>query len=74
MKMHNFQDTIFIYEHLCSLIFKYVLDAFNLFQPNVAFYKETSHLICRAKGMTGSYMKSHTGLKWVKCVPEFSLK
>ena len=26
---------------------------------------ETSHLFCRAKQMTGFYMKCNTGLKWV---------
>ena len=38
--MYNFQDTVFIYEYLCSQISTSV--AFNLFQPNVAFYIETS--------------------------------
>ena len=26
-----------------------------------------SHMICKAKRITGSYMKGHTGMKWVKC-------
>ena len=38
----------------------------NPFQPSVAFHIETSHLICKAKQMTGFYMKCNTGLKWVK--------
>ena len=38
----------------------------NLFQPSVAFYIETSHLFCKAKQMTGFYMKRNTGMKWVK--------
>ena len=29
----------------------------NLFQPRVAFYIETSHLICSANQMAGFYMK-----------------
>ena len=37
----------------------------NLFQPSVAFLIETSHLFCRAKQITGFYMKRNTGLKWV---------
>ena len=37
----------------------------NQFQPSVAFHIETSHLFCRAKQMTGFYMKRNTGLKWV---------
>ena len=40
-----------------------------LFQPSFAFHIETSHLFCSANKMTGFYMKSNTGLKWVnnKC-------
>ena len=37
----------------------------NPFQPSDAFYRETSHLICRANQMTGFYVKGNTGLKWV---------
>ena len=37
----------------------------NPFQPSVAFHIETSHLFCRAKQITGFYMKCNTGLKWV---------
>ena len=36
----------------------------NSFQPNVAFPIKTRDLFCRAKQMTGFYMK-HNGLKWV---------
>ena len=36
------------------------------FQPSVAFHIETSHLFCKAKQMTGFYMKRCTGLKWDK--------
>ena len=37
------------------------------FKPIVAFHIESSHLICRAnQEMTGFYMKSSTGLKWVE--------
>ena len=39
---------------------------FNLFQPSVAFYIETSHLIYIANQMTGFYMECNTGLKRVK--------
>ena len=38
------------------------------FQLRAAFHIETSHLICNAYQMTGFYMKSITGLKWVKCL------
>ena len=37
----------------------------NPFQPSVAFWIETSHLICRAKQMTDFCMKRYTRLKWV---------
>ena len=33
---------------------------------NVAFNKETNHLICRADQKTSFYMKCNTGLKWVR--------
>ena len=36
------------------------------FQPSLAFYIETSHLIYTANQMTSFYMKCSTGLKWVK--------
>ena len=36
------------------------------FQPSVTFHTETSPLFCRAKQMTGFYMKRNTGPKWVK--------
>ena len=35
------------------------------FQASVGFYIETSHLLCRAKQMTGFYMKCNTRLKLV---------
>ena len=35
---------------------------------SVALHEETSHLFCRAKRMTGFYIKRKTGLKWVKCL------
>ena len=38
----------------------------NPFQPRVVFHKETSHLLCSAKQMTGFYMKLNARLKWVK--------
>ena len=38
----------------------------NPFQPSFVFHIETSHLFCRAKQMTGFYMKRKTGLKWIK--------
>ena len=38
----------------------------NPFQPSFVFQIETSHLFCRAKQMTGFYMKRNTGLKWIK--------
>ena len=43
----------------------------NPFQPSVASRIETSDLTYRAKQMTVFYMKGHTWLKWVKCVPKF---
>ena len=43
---------------------------FNQFQPSVAFHIETSHLFCRAKQITGLYMKLNTGLKWVNAFPK----
>ena len=44
------------------IIYKYV----NPYRPSVVFHIETSHLFCRAKEMTGFYIKHNTGLKWVK--------
>ena len=41
------------------------LHYFNPFQPSVAFHTETLHLTCKAKQMTGFYMKCNE-LKWVK--------
>ena len=38
----------------------------NAFLSSVAFHIETSHLICNANQMIGSYMKCNTRLKWVK--------
>ena len=37
----------------------------NLRKSSVEFHIETSHLICRAKQVTGFYMKCNTGPKWV---------
>ena len=34
----------------------------NPFQPNVVFHIETSQLFCRAKQLTGFYMKRNTAL------------
>ena len=39
---------------------------FNLFQPRVAFQKETSHLISIVNHMTGFYVKRITRPEWVK--------
>ena len=36
---------------------------FKPFQSSVAFHIETSQLFCRAKQMTGFYMKRKTGLE-----------
>ena len=38
----------------------------NPFQPSVGFYLETIHLIDSANQVTGFYIKSNTGPKWVK--------
>ena len=38
---------------------------FNSFQPSVAFYIETSPLICIANQMIGFYMERNTALKWL---------
>ena len=49
---------------------------FDLFQPSAAFHIETSHLFCSVKQMTGFFIKSNTGLKWLKGVftgkPQFN--
>ena len=37
----------------------------NPFQPSVAFYTKTSHMICGVNRMTGFYIKCNTGLKWI---------
>ena len=42
------------------------LHMLNSFQPRVAFQMETSHLVCKAKQVTGFYMKRSTNLKWLK--------
>ena len=42
------------------------IEFINPFQPSVVFHIETSHLLFRAKQMTGFYMKRNTRLKWVK--------
>ena len=42
------------------------IDSISPFQPNVMFHIETSHLFCRAKQMTGFYMKRNTRQKFVK--------
>ena len=39
--------------------------ALNPLQPNIAIHIETSHLFCKAKQMTGFYMKCNTGLNLV---------
>ena len=41
---------------------------FNPFQPSVAIYIETSHLLCSAKQMTGFYIKRNNRLKQVNPV------
>ena len=38
----------------------------NLSQSSVAFYRETSHLLCIANQMTGFCMKCNTRLEWIK--------
>ena len=38
---------------------------FNQFKPSAAFHIETSQLFCFAKQVTGFYMKSNNGLKWI---------
>ena len=42
------------------------IDSIIPFQPSVVFRIETSHLFCRAKHMTGVYMKRNTRQKFVK--------
>lgn len=42
------------------------LDLFYLFQPNVKFHIETSHLHCSASQMSCFHMKYNNGLKWLK--------
>ena len=46
-----------------TLFKTYMMRCVNLFQPNVAFHIETSHLMYCADQMIGFYMKSNTGLK-----------
>ena len=41
------------------------MSSLNPFQNSVAFHIETGHLFCRAKQMTGFYMKCNTELKRV---------
>ena len=43
------------------------------FESIIAFHIETSNSFCRAKQMTGFYMKRKHGLKWVKQVVPFGL-
>ena len=42
----------------------------NPFQPSIVFNKETSHLFCSAKQMTGFYMRHSNGLKWINTFSE----
>ena len=42
-----------------------IYPTFNPFQLSVAFYIETSHLLCSAKQMNGFYIEHNTRLKWV---------
>ena len=44
----------------------YLTKAFNQFKPSVAFYIETSHLICSANQTTGFYIKCNTALERIK--------
>ena len=44
---------------------KYTFGILNTFQPSDAFHRETSHLIRRAKQVTGFYMKCNA---WLNCV------
>ena len=41
------------------------INLLNPFQPSVEFLEETSHLVWNAYQMTGFYMKSNTGMKWL---------
>ena len=43
---------------------------FNPFQPSFALHIETSHFICRAKQMTGFYIKRIIRLHWVNTLTE----
>ena len=45
----------------------------NLFQPSVAFHIEISHLLCKAKQMTGFYMERNTGLKSLRAFKRYDL-
>ena len=44
------------------------METINPFYPSVAFYNETSHMICSANQMNGFYRTCNTGLKWVMIV------
>ena len=43
-------------------------DSLKLISAQCCFDVETSHLFCRARQMTGFYIKCNTGMKWVKWV------
>ena len=44
----------------------FTIEFINPFQPSVVFHIEASHLHCRAKQMTGFYMRCNIRLKWVQ--------
>ena len=66
MTAYLLKDSWFVFyvsaSHFACLV---VSIYFNPFQPSVAFHIETSHLFCKAKQVTGFYMKHNTGMKWV---------
>ena len=47
-------------------IYQYPTCQINPFQPTVAFYIQTSHLICSVNQVTCFNMKCNTWLRWVK--------
>ena len=46
------------------ILILHISDLLNPFQPILAFYIETSHLIWTENQLTVIYMKCNTGLKW----------
>ena len=56
-----------MFPHIWTICFKLSeKPIINSFQLSDAFHTETCHLFCRAKQMTGFYMKHNTGAEMAK--------